>query len=336
MQEINTNAELESVRATAEAARITADRAHRLAKGLDNEIHRVALGLDEVDRHQHWVVKLGIAVVSLAVLTVACGWWLNLQLNAQGTSLANLLGMQKTVHNLSLRVSSAEAGLKAFSEQWHKVAGNADERINALDKKVGEIRQAPAGKTMIASAPANLAPITDLENRVGQLNETVSTLQTRHENGEAQLGSLRDEVDNLRRENTQQIAAVRSETGPEVARLRSVVDRNQAKIASMSNQVDRDRREFEIYQDRALEVAPGILLSMKETNVERQEINGWVYLQNERRFLYLKNQGLLRPITVWSIQEQQAHDIVLTKVREKDALGFVLSPKAPTPVSDAN
>jgi hypothetical protein len=305
------NSELEVVRATAENARITADRAHRLAKGLDNEIHRVALGLEVVDRHQHWVVKLGIAVICLMALTGACAWWLNSELNAQGTSLANLLGIQKTVDNLSLRVSGTEAGLKVVAEQWQKVTGRTDERMNALDKKVGEIGKAPATRTQTASAAPNPAPTTDLENRVGQLNETVGTIPNRRDTEEAQ-----------------QNEAVKSETASEMARLQSVLDRNRAKIASLSNQLDRDRHDFEISQDRALEVAPGILLTIKETNANRQEINGWVYLQGERRFQYLKNQGLHQPITVWSIQDQQAHDIVITKVRQGDALGFVLSPKS--------
>ena len=111
---------------------------------------------------------------------------------------------------------------------------------------------------------------------------------------------------------------------------------NQAGISSLANRMDRDRHDFEIREDRASEVVPGVLLTIKDTNVGRQEISGWLYLENEHRVVYLKNQGLLQPITVYGVYGKEARDIVITRVRKDDAVGFVLSPKTESLLSAGN
>ena len=52
--------------------------------------------------------------------------------------------------------------------------------------------------------------------------------------------------------------------------------------------------------------------------------------------VYLKNQGLLQPITVYGVYGKESQDIVITRVRKDDAVGFVLSPKTESLMSAGN
>ena len=285
------------------------------------------------DHVHHAIWAVGASFFAIA-LVGASTWWLNTELQSQGSSIAKLLGMQQTVDSLSQRMIGAERALSTFPAEVNKVNG----RVDALDKKVIAAQKAVTAKPAVTT-PASPA-VAELGNNVAQLNERMASLQTRHEEDAAQIETLRQELSNTRQETTDQIAAVRSEIPrdamPDVASLRADIDRNQAGMASLAMKMDRDRHDFEVREDHASELLPGVLLTIRDTNVGRQEITGWLYLENEHRTVYLKNQGLLQPITVYGVFGKEAHEIVITRVRKDDAIGFVLSPKTEVSLSAGN
>ena len=268
----------------------------------------------------------GIWTVVAFMLTIgfvgASTYWLNSELKTQGSSIGKLLGMQKTVDSLSGRMIGAETALGTFPAEINKVSG----RMDALDKKMTAVQKAAAAKPTPAS-PA----IAELGNNVAKLNEQIALLQAQHEDDAARMESLQQDLANTRQETALQFATVKStiphDAMPDVATLRFAVDRNEAGLSSLENRIDRDRHDFEVHEDRVVEIVPGVLLTIRSTNVGRQEISGWIYLENDRRVIYLKNHGLLQPITVYGVYGKDSHDIVITRVRKDDAVGFVLSPK---------
>jgi uncharacterized protein YoxC len=279
--------------------------------------------------HGHHAIWSVAAIVFMVALVGASTWWLNSELQAQGSSVAKLLGMQQTVDSLSQRMIGAEKALSTFPYEMNKVTG----RVDALDKKVAAAQKAIAAKPVVAPTPASPA-VAELGNSVAQLNERLATLQTRHEDDAAQIASLRTELAN---QITDVRTSIPKDAMPDVAGLRSAVDQNQASISSLATKMDRDRHDFEIREDHASEVMPGVLLTIRETNVGRQEISGYLYVESEHRVVFLKNQGLLQPITIYGVYGKQApHEIVITRVRKDDAVGFVLSPKTESLISAGN
>jgi len=83
------------------------------------------------------------------------------------------------------------------------------------------------------------------------------------------------------------------------------------------------RNDFELAEGEARELTPGVVITISNTNVERQQVSGWIYLQNEYRVLWLKNHGLLQPVTLHKIDGKQ-QDLVFTHVRDNDAAGYVI------------
>jgi hypothetical protein len=283
-------------------------------------------------RHGHRGVWTGAAFVLTISLVGASTHWLNSELRSQGSSIAKLLGMQKTVDSLSDRMIGAETALSTFPAEMNKVTG----RMDALDKKVTSVQKAASAKPTAGASPA----IAELGNSVGKLNEQMAKLQAQHEDDAAKLESLQQDLANNREQTAVGLARLKSmipnDATSDVANLRVAVDRNEAGISTLANQIDRDRHDFEVHEDRVVELVPGVLLTIKDTNVGRQEISGWIYLENDRRVIYLKNQGLLQPITVYGVYGKASHDIVITRVRKDDAVGFVLSPKSEATLSAGN
>jgi chaperonin cofactor prefoldin len=314
MQEISNSAELERVRGIAEAARLTADRAQRRVNALDSEI----------GRYERRGVRLFFAVILLVVLTGTGAWALNARLTAQQSSIAKVVGAEGLLNGLSQRLSSAETTLKAIPSQWSDVST----RVDTLDKKVSAAR--------VPDSPTN----AEFEKRIAQLNERVASLQAQRQEDGTQLASLRDELATTRNGLSPQTPTARVETPRSTAAAipdsRPAAPRRQEGLSSIAAQADRDLHGFEITTEKANEVVPGVLLTVKETNVDRQEINGWVYLQEQHRFVYLKNHGLREPITVVDTRDHQPHQIVFTRIRKGDAVGYVSSPKNAVSASAAN
>lgn len=284
-------------------------------------------------RSGHRGVWTATAILLTIALVGASTWWLNTGLKAQGSSIAKLLGMQQTVDSLSKRMIGAETALSVLPAEMNKVTG----RVDALDKKVVAAQKAAAAKP--AATPASPA-IAELGTSVAQLNEQMAKLQAQHEDDAAKMEALRNEIASSRQDTEQRFAAVKSgiphDAMPAVASLQNAVDRNEQGIASIANKMDRDRHDFEVREDNVVELVPGVLLTIRDTNVGRQEVSGWVYLENDRRVVYLKDHGLLQPITVYGVYGKDSHDIVITRVRKNDAVGFVLSPKTDASVGAGN
>ena len=284
-------------------------------------------------RHGRRGVWSAVALFLTIGLVGGSFWWLNSELRAQGSSIAKLLGMQKTVDSLSDRMVGAETALSVLPAEMNKVHG----RVDSLDKKVAAAQKAIAAKPAVT--PASPA-IADLGNNVAQLNEQIAKLHAQHESDAAQMESLRNELASTRQETADQLVTVKSgipqDAMPVVAHLQNAVHKNEAGINSLANKMDRSRHDFEVHEDNVVEIVPGVLLTIRDTNVGRQEISGWIYLENDRRVVYLKNHGLLQPITVYGVYGKDSHDIVITRVRKDDAVGFVLSPKSESFVGAGN
>jgi glycine cleavage system regulatory protein len=313
MENLSDNFEFGQVRATAEAAKVTADRTSRGMRALETS----------VKRHGHYAAGSVIVVTLLSAVVVAGGWWVDSRLRKQGTSFVEILGLQASVDMLGKRMSAAEVAISTFPGELR----NVSTRVDALDKKGAAKGQTASVQPVMPAAPAN----PEQQTQVAQLNSRIATLQSQHDADTMQIETMRGELALLRQDTSSEIASVRSQipadASQDVASLRAAVDRDQTSIASLANRMDRDRSDFEVSQGRANEVVPGILMTIKSTDVGKQEVSGWLYLQHERRFVYLKNQGLMRPITVYGGSDKQAHDIVITRVRKSYAIGYVLSPK---------
>ena len=284
-------------------------------------------------RHGHRGVWSAVALFLTIGVVGGSLWWLKSQLRTQGSSVAKLPGMQKNVDSLNQRMIGAETALSVLPAEMNKVNG----RVDALDKRVTAVQRVASAKP--ATTPASPA-IAELGTSVAQLNEQMARLQAQHEDDAAKMEALRSELADTRQETAQQFAAVKSgipqDAMPTVAALQTAVHKNEAGITSLATRMDRSRHDFEVHEDNVIEIVPGVLLTIRDTNVGRQEVSGWIYLENDRRVVYLKNHGLLQPITVYGVYGKDSHDIVITRVRKDDAVGFVLSPKSENLVGAGN
>jgi hypothetical protein len=83
-------------------------------------------------------------------------------------------------------------------------------------------------------------------------------------------------------------------------------------------------------------VAPGISLTVSDTNVSYQRVEGRIHVVPDGRILWIRGQGIEQPVRFYSHEDERAYEVVFTRVNKDGAIGYVLMPRWPnagTPVA---
>ena len=90
--------------------------------------------------------------------------------------------------------------------------------------------------------------------------------------------------------------------------------------------MDRRRIDFEVSKDRTEEVVPGIYLTIKRMDVGRQQVNGWLQIASDGRFVWLTGAGAQNPIGFSGRGDERATQLVFTRIGDHSAAGYLLVP----------
>jgi hypothetical protein len=94
----------------------------------------------------------------------------------------------------------------------------------------------------------------------------------------------------------------------------------------LADTVNRNRIDFEVSRNRTEEVAPGIFLTVRDTNVDRQQINGWLQVAEDGRTVWFRDQGAQKVMTFTTKRDERSHELVFTHVSKQGVAGYLLIP----------
>lgn len=137
-----------------------------------------------------------------------------------------------------------------------------------------------------------------------------------------QLARLQDELANAR----QEIASLRQTSDCELAGLRQHMAGSDRTVEAITQQLDRQRVDFEAARNRETEVAPGVGLKVLDTNVRYQRFSGWIQILPEARFLWVNEHGIQQPVGFYRLQDGERVDLVVTRVARDSVVGYLLLP----------
>jgi hypothetical protein len=167
----------------------------------------------------------------------------------------------------------------------------------------------------------------EMEKRLEPLRARLAGVESAQDAGRERLLRVQAEVASLRRDLTQQIAELRDNTSRDVLEVHQRVDRHQGEISQLARLHDRQRVTFEVSKDRPSEVAPGIHLTIKRTNVARQTVDGWVQLVPDAKTLWVVKQKIQQPMIFYTLQDSRPHELVLSRVTGESVAGYLLVPR---------
>ena len=97
-------------------------------------------------------------------------------------------------------------------------------------------------------------------------------------------------------------------------------------LGLLADAVNRNRIDFEIPRNKTQEVAPGIFLTVRDTNVEQKKINGWLQISEDGRTVWLRDQSAEKVMIFTTTHDDRSHELVFTRVGKQGVAGYLLIP----------
>ncbi len=269
-----------------------------------------------------------LALILLLTLTVAgtC-WFLGQRQDQQERQLTRLPAVQTSFDGLKARVDVAENNLRNWSDRW-----------SVFDTRLAKIEKG-AGNVMTTAKDRTAKIIGDLEARVdarlANFDQQASVVNTRLDQLESANRFQRAEFDRVRREmadSRHEVADLRSDTSQDLHELRASNDQTADRLDGRLGVLEKDHRDqridFEISQNRSQPLVPGVTVSVESTDVEHQRYNGWVWLAQDRRTVWVRNQDAQVPVMIYPKAGGPPLRLVVNQVNHGDVVGYLLIPES--------
>jgi chromosome segregation ATPase len=283
-----------------------------------------------------WVIAI-LLVGSVAALA----WFGTPILKEHKALLGTIPGFQTALDAVTSRANSAESRLNILFDDRAMLA----ERMANIEKSaVANLRLArnQAGalvagmkNEIVQNIQAIQARLAGVESTQRETHDEIARLQN-------ELAGVRGEVIGLREENARQAAQVQEmqqvqqSTQNAVTGLDRRLGANQTRVDTLSYQVDRQRVDFNLPKGKTEEVAENIFLTVKETDVKGQRVNGWLQIAKDGRIIWLRGEGAQHPVAFSSAEDERLYQLVFTRVNKTGVSGYVLVPnsRAETPIAE--
>ena len=230
-----------------------------------------------------------------------------------------LFGSQGTVSALGQRVDTAEAKLHELSGGWEGVG----QRMTKLEAKVeGNLRQSRTyAETLTQQLHRQIS--AELDARTSVLDARLRQVESEQTAQRSQMAQV--EAD-LKQDIKQEIGSVREETGRDLSGVRQQVETNSHDVGALSQRVDRERVDFELTKGQIKELVPGVTLRVSGTNPMYQRYRGSLWLLQDHRTLWLRDQSVHEPVRFFHKEGGEPYELVVTDVTKKAAVGYLLVP----------
>lgn len=260
-----------------------------------------------------WAVLTVLAVA----LAVVAGYDYSV-FRRHNVQLAQLPGVVDSLTGVSKRLADSEAKLSAWSTQQDALG----ERVSRLETKVTASLHAARKQTQVMMAQFR----EELNQRTQVIDARLSRVESANQAEHAELAKLQEQIIGARQEiasTRQEIDGVRS---GELASLGQQETQSQKKLEAISNQLDRQRVDFEVAKNETRELVPGISLRILRTNASYQRFAGYVVFVPDSRTLWIPDQGVQQPLAFRRKEGGEPYELVVTGVNKRSVAGYMLIP----------
>lgn len=282
---------------------------HRARRTWDDE--------ELVHRHSHrglWITM--ILLTAILAAGGAYGYW---AVETYRGRLDLVPAIQGQLAAAGQRIDAAETTLRGWSTQrdaWER-------RLTKVETRLGGTLRAARKQAEDIAGRMRQQMQAELDQRTGALESRVDGIQAAQQSADARIAGLQEQLDQLKSANGQ--GAVRLD---EQLHRQPAADSG----AESTRQSDRPERfDFELGVNRDRQLAPGISLDIRHTDVQHQRFSGRVRLTTDGRTLSIRGQGLQRPFVFYTGSDPRRLELVITRVTRSAVVGYLLLPEGAGP-----
>jgi hypothetical protein len=258
-----------------------------------------------------WVVTVVLAV---ALVGLTCFGYFTLK--KTDMQLTQVLDNQTARNTLGQRVDTAESKLLDVRSRWEGLTQRVTLLESRVNRNVQQTRKYAEGLT------------EQLREQVGtELEARTSVLDGRLRQVESEQTAQRSQLARVEGELRQQFTSAREQTGRDLSGVHQQVDNNARNLGSLSQRLDRERVDFEVVRGRTTELVPGVSLQISSTNNQYQRFRGSLWLLQDRRTLWLRDESVDQPVRFYHRAGGEPYELVVTDVTKHSVIGYLLVPE---------
>jgi archaellum component FlaC len=308
--------------------------------------------MDNRWERRHTVLGVGGAILALAVIGLGVlAWRTYPEFRRHATALSALPSIQQLVDGMGDRFKDVNAKLEewagdrqALNDRMTKLGQRMEARVETIRKQVEE-----ASAETMRRVEARIDSRTQaLDARLERLESARDTDQTRVAELQRELNQMRDQVRGDLAKQAGELNTVRRDMEDrgaaherQVASLMEREGRDQrdlsANVASIQQKLAVRRVDFEVTKNHSRDLAEGILLDVTGTDPLYRKVSGWMWVNSDRRTIWLKGQAAQEPVTYYGYRDGKKRELVFTNVTKNSVTGYLLlpadAPAATPPVS---
>jgi hypothetical protein len=268
--------------------------------------------------HRGQSKTLWVFVMVLAAAFGALVYYGNGVIKNQNVHITQLFGSQGTLTTLGQRADAAETKLHDLAGDWEGMG----QRVTKLEGRVA----ADARQTRLYAETLT----QQLHQQItAEMVARTSTLDARLRQVESEQADQRAQMARVEANLEQDISAVREENGRDLSGVRHQEESNARDVNAISQKLDRRRIDFEITKGQNRELAPGISLQIRGTNVAHRRYHGALTLAQAHRTVWLRDQSADEPVRFLHKDGEEPYELVVTDVTKKAVAGYLLAPVKP-------
>lgn len=293
--------------------------------------------------HRRGNFLTGISIV-LAAAIVGLAWYAYPMLKTQDASLHNLPSLTQSVDSIGNRLQEAEArandsssAQQSLRDQVTDLGREVRARIEGVSKQASQSAEEAYHKLQ-AQIEAEMKTQTD---RLANVTERVSGLESSREADQAQIAQLTQELKQVREQaegravqQSDDLAQVRSQMeesrsgeSQQLAALKRDQDRDRRNLEAVSSQIAVRRIPFEATKNHSRDLSEDISLYIDHTDTMYRRVSGWMWVASDRRNIWLHNQSVQEPVIFYGYEDGLKRELVITNVTNNSVTGYLLLPK---------
>jgi chromosome segregation ATPase len=301
---------------------------------------------EHAEKHSRHIRAIWGVVILIVLGLAGLSWYGYQSIDNHGAALAQMPGLQKLASAIDDRLTATEGKVN----DWTSDRASLMERMAKLETTLSS--NVKAARSQAQSAATQAAQriraeinqdLQRIQNRIGNVESVQRETQEQLASTQRELGSLKQEIASLQNQNVQRSSDIQQTQGDvdrlsgQMSAINNRVTNHTASLNALSNEVDRDRLDFELASNKTQQVAPQIYVTISHTDVGHQKVDGWMQLAGEGRIVWIRGLGAQQALTFLNRSDNRTYDLVFTGVQDNGATGYLLLPRSPrTPVSSAN
>jgi len=312
-------------------------RAEETAERASAQTEHLRFDMEELKEfrrsHGHSLTGLWGFSVVLALLIAGMAWYGYSNAQDYEDRFANLPDYEQTIQavnqQVNERMNAAESKLASWADNWK---GFGD-RLTKVEQRVTSDMQLVRSFAQQQANEVHRQLVAEIDNRTEWVQTHMDRMESAQESQRVRIAQLQEELAGVHselKEQNEQIEMVRRDANREMDGIYERVAATRSDLDALAWESAKERVDFEMSRDEAFEPIPGVIVTLKNTNVPYQRVEeGWVQVVPDGRFLWIRSQGIQQPMVFYTQQDSRPYQLVFTRITRDGAVGYLVHPGGP-------